>query len=108
MAELRCVVEGCTWSTSSDLPGDINEMTLAGVFGPGVFMATQRAQKRQQAEVDTREHLESHDVLDFVKTITGLQTLVASQINTMLELTGQKATFGLEGLAPAVEFEPKT
>lgn len=105
---IRCPVMGCAWETNSEPDPAVTDMTLASVFGPGVVLATQTAQKRQQAEVDTRRHLESHDVLDFVKTIRGLEDLVAGQVNTMMELTGQRAVFGMAGLAPTVDFERKT
>lgn len=108
MAEIRCPIMDCSWSTNTDLPDDITDHTLAGIFGIGAFRATQAAQKRQTAEDDTRQHLESHGVLDFVKTIKAFEELVASQVNTILELTGQKATFGLVGLALDVQVEPKT
>ena len=90
MTEIRCPVMDCTWSTNTDPPDTVTDMTLASVFGPGVILATQAAQKRQQAEHDTRKHLESHDVLDFVKTIKRFEELVASQVNMMLKLTGQQ------------------
>lgn len=90
MTEIRCPVMDCGWSTNTDPPETVTDMTLASVFGPGVILATQTAQRRQQAEVDTRRHLESHDVLDFVKTIKRFEDLVAGQVKTMLELTGQR------------------
>lgn len=92
MTEIRCPVAGCAWSTSTDLPDSVTDGALAEIFGWGVFRATHAGLKRQQAEADTRTHLESHDVLDFAKTIRGLQDLVASQVTTIVELTGQQVS----------------
>jgi hypothetical protein len=105
---IRCVVEGCTWETSSDLPETVTDGTLAEIFGWGTVRATHEAQARQRAEVDTRRHLESHDVLDFIKTITGLRQALAAQVNMVLELTGQyqRDVFGL-ALDPEI-VRPKT
>lgn len=107
MTEIRCPVMDCAWSTSTDLPAEVTDATLAGVFGWGVFRAGHEASKRHQVEAETRRHLQTHDVIDFVKTIKRLEELVASQVNQILELTGQQATYSLKGLAVDVDFEPK-
>jgi len=103
---IGCPVVDCSWATSSDLPETVTDGTLAEIFGWGTFRATHEAQARRQAELDTRAHLESHDVLDFVKTIEHLRKLLAAQIDMVMELTGQRPVFGL-ALDPEI-VRPKT
>jgi hypothetical protein len=104
---VTCPVVDCNWSLDYSLPADISDATLSGIFGWGVFRATHESQARADAERDTRDHLKSHDVVDFVKTIRGLEELVASQVNMILELTGQKPVYSFKGLAVDITLEPK-
>ena len=86
-----CVVSGCGWTITMtfNAEAEVNQQTLASVFGLGVIESTARNAERQRVEDAIGRHLRSHDVLDFVKTIKALEAQVVQQMRTIIELTGQ-------------------
>lgn len=74
--ELRlCPVVGCTWTFNSDRLPPMRLMVGAG--GLDEAFAAMTKKNAEATERILREHLESHELLDFVRTIHHLQCTIA-------------------------------
>lgn len=72
----HCPVDGCGWThIVPPLDPRINGNTLAGAFGPGVMAQVAANQRAEKIERALRDHLKSHDVLDYVRTIQRLKDI---------------------------------
>lgn len=78
--EYHCVLDDCEWThTVAPLRAEINEGTLAEIFGPGQMLLNARNQRRQDIERALQDHFKSHPHVDYLRTITRLRQLVAAQ-----------------------------
>lgn len=75
-----CPVEGCDWKFKAE-PVERERYVIEDPTSKGVADAVADASRRRAAEIDQelRAHLESHDVLDFVRTIARLKQDLAQQ-----------------------------
>lgn len=72
-----CPLLGCDWY--HDEPAEhVPPGALAGVFGFGVMGAVAANQRAQRVEDAMRAHFDGHELVDFLRTITGLQNQVAA------------------------------
>lgn len=63
-----CPVAECTWFHDV-VPPNVDATALASVFGLGVMASVAHNQHLQRVEDELRAHLESHDVVDWARTI---------------------------------------
>lgn len=66
-----CVVNGCTWRYTLPSVNYNAPLVMSSLALHAVLVA-----EANQAEADLREHLESHDVVDFARTIRQLRSRV--------------------------------
>lgn len=73
---LTCPVDDCVWTHTETMPV-IPEGVLAGIFGPGVMTVHARNVLRQRLEDALQAHHTTHEVADYLSTITRLRSEVA-------------------------------
>lgn len=74
-----CPVDGCAWKLSMDQSFGriaIDDLSPEGITAGISRHAMERARETERV---LREHLESHDVLDFLRTIKRLENDLAQQ-----------------------------
>jgi hypothetical protein len=80
-AYATCAVDGCGWMADTDEPSATR--TVARFTSPAdtIDDAISRASRDRAAELEVilREHAESHDVLDYLRTIQRLNADLAQQ-----------------------------
>ena len=90
-----CPVDGCGWAhMEPELDPGIDAHTLAGAFGPGVMAQVATNQRTERIEKTIREHLRSHDSLEWLKTIhamSGQRDALVEAVHDLLDcLDGQQ------------------
>lgn len=68
---ILCPVLDCDWKLDTT-PPQVDALTLAGVFGPGVMASVAATQHAHSVEQDLERHLKGHSLVDFLRTIRSL------------------------------------
>lgn len=79
-AYATCPVDGCEWLLNTDQSGGlrikIDDLSPGGI---NAGISASAMERGREIERVLREHLESHDVLDFLRTIRRLSNDIAQQ-----------------------------
>ena len=75
MTTIACPVLDCDWILDAPEPDprSVQPETLAGVFGVDVFASVAVATHNERIERGLREHLEDHDLTEWVRTAIQLR-----------------------------------
>lgn len=76
-SRIDCPVDGCEWGADNQ-PPEVEETALANVFGLGVMSAIARNGFHRDLENRIDQHLNTHSVLEWVRTVTALRDKVAA------------------------------
>ena len=70
---IECPAHGCTWTLTPERP-EVPSGALASVFGAGTMADVAMYQHHHQVEAQLREHFRTHELSDFLATITRLRS----------------------------------
>lgn len=69
---ITCPIDVCTWDIDAT-PPQIPPTALAAIFGLGVMTAVSAVENAGRVEQALKRHLDTHPVIDYVRTIAGLR-----------------------------------
>jgi hypothetical protein len=97
---ISCPVLDCGWTldASGPDPRSVQQETLASVFGMGVFASVAIAGHNERIEREIATHLETHDLVQYVRTMTHQREQLA---RTTAHLEAASETVGRLQLALA-------
>lgn len=88
--QISCPVDDCNWRADAQ-PPEVGPGALADVFGPGVMAAVARNNFHRDLEERLDRHLQSHSVLEWVRTVGRLEReLTAAQVREGMAIIRQR------------------
>lgn len=89
MAEVqikRCIVANCDWAHHIPPPPNIPNGAVAGVFGVGTMQQVAMQRYHEELEAQLREHLETHDLVEWAQTVMMWKARSEAAHGKLLEL----------------------